>query len=431
MKRLVIIFFIVVNANVFAQTIKTPTNVSISVINNPEMTPSQLAATEAAAAQWISDHNSQAVRLAPASATYNCHNWAWHQSDGGTAVWINQTVGGGANLSNYWTGANASYAATQSNPTLGNKLFYGASSDHSAVATQTYVNGVRQYESKWGAWPRYRHAVGDCPYTFGGLVHYKIPITGQFLKCVSASQGYSTLNISGATYSWSATRSSISGSGYSVTGTGTSAGPETITVQISSPFSGTTVNGIISTWVGPFNTAYTGVTGQIAGCMGQFYQYVATMPGGAAGGYSYTWTKPATYNWQSGTNAPNVWISIPYQGAQGGTMRVDINNGCGWSGLSGITVYPIPCGGGFAASGESAKAYPNPNSQSTLNVSVDKAGTYEVLFFDSSGNEKKRLHVTATEDKLISIDVTDLKKDNYLVRVSGNGTHSTNRVVIE
>jgi hypothetical protein len=425
-----IILLIATSVAAFAQTINTPTNVSIQVWNLSEHSASVLAAMEANAAAWISSHSSQAVWLAPASGRYNCHNWAWHQSDGGTINWIDQTVSGSANLSRYWT-TTPSYVVSQSTPNIANKLFYGASSDHSAVATQTYVSGVRMYESKWGNWPRYRHAVGDCPYPFGGLQHYRIAIAGPFLKCVSSAGAYSTLSISGAGYTWGATRSSISGSGAAVTLTGSSAGPEVVTVAISSPFSGTTVTGRQETWVGPFSTSYTGVTGQMGGCMGQFYQYQAYMPGGAAGGYSYTWTKPATYNWQSGTNAPSVWISIPYQGAQGGTMRVDINNGCGWSGLSGITVYPMPCGGGYYSASSEAKAYPNPNNQSTLNVVVDKPGTYEVLFIDSSGNERKKLTAKADEDKLLLLDISDLNRDNYLVRISGNGLNTMNRIVVE
>lgn len=92
-------------------TIYTPTNVSIEAIILPEFSPIDLATVEAIAADWIDDHNSDAVRVAPASAIYNCHGFAWHHSDGGGALWVNQlTQSSQPNISKYWSGSTSTYS---------------------------------------------------------------------------------------------------------------------------------------------------------------------------------------------------------------------------------------------------------------------------------------------------------------------------------
>ncbi len=67
-------------------TIKTPTNVTVEAIARSEYSAGQLALIESHAADWINDHNSEAERVAPASATYNCHAYAWHVKNGGNNV---------------------------------------------------------------------------------------------------------------------------------------------------------------------------------------------------------------------------------------------------------------------------------------------------------------------------------------------------------
>ena len=183
-------------------TIYTPTNVSIEAIILPEFSPIDLATVEAIAADWIDDHNSDAVRVAPASAIYNCHGFAWHHSDGGGALWVNQlTQSSQPNISKYWSGSTSTYQSTTAQKA--NKIFY-PNGDHSAIAISSTL-----YESKWGAWPRYRHAPTDCPYNASGLQYYHIPVSGDGLIC--SSEGYSTLSISGATYDWDWNRFPLAG----------------------------------------------------------------------------------------------------------------------------------------------------------------------------------------------------------------------------
>lgn len=238
--------------NAFAQydyytSIKTPTNVTIEAIYRVEFSADYLVLVEAEAADWINTYGSNAQRVAPASRTYNCHNFAWHNSDGGNRVWINQfDKYDGANLSKYWSGTSPTYQLTTS--TKGTKAFYPLpdeqNGDHSAKVISSTL-----FESKWGAWPRYQHAPSDCPYNATGLQYYCVPVEGDGVICTS--KDYSAINIPGATYNWSSNNVAISGSGVSVTATKSSDGPGWIKVQISSPYSGTVVNSYKKdVWVG-------------------------------------------------------------------------------------------------------------------------------------------------------------------------------------
>ncbi|MCF8360913.1 MAG: hypothetical protein K9H26_19345 [Prolixibacteraceae bacterium] len=173
-------------------TIKTPTNVTVEAIVYSEYSSGVLAQLEEDAADWIDDHDSDAERVAPASRTYNCHNYAWHNSDGGNRFWVNQyNRYNWPNISKYWSGSSATYQQSSSVST--SKVFY-SNGDHSARVISSNL-----FESKWGAWPRYRHSPTDCPYVSSNLQYYKVLIDGDDIVC--SSETYSTINISGATYS--------------------------------------------------------------------------------------------------------------------------------------------------------------------------------------------------------------------------------------
>lgn len=224
-------------------TVKTPTNVSIVAYDTPEW-DAMLATWEADAAAWISAHYSNAVRLSPASYTYNCHDYAWNYSDGGNPDWINQLDGANPNISKYWSGVTPTYSSTTS--TYGTKVFF-PNGDHSLRASSSNPG---YYESKWGSWPRYRHPLADCPYNSSSPGYYKLNITGGNFLCIYGQDTYNTLNVSGATYSWSAYSLTITGSGYSVTGTASGSGQGQVLVAVTSPYSGTTIHGETPVWIG-------------------------------------------------------------------------------------------------------------------------------------------------------------------------------------
>lgn len=96
--------------------------------------------------------------LGDATLAYNCHAYAWHVSEGGDSVWINDQ-----NQHVYWQ--DGSYIEVPES--LATKVSY--SGDHSAVR----VNNT-EYISKWGAWPLVKHSPTNTPIEYGQYI-YGIP----------------------------------------------------------------------------------------------------------------------------------------------------------------------------------------------------------------------------------------------------------------
>lgn len=100
--------------------------------------------------------------IGEATAEYNCHAYAWYIIDGHPYVWIN-------NPSEFWN--DGSFVLT-TNPVSQARVSY-VNGDHSAVVSS--INGY--VESKWGAYPLFRHALEDCPYyeNSTSIRYYKYP----------------------------------------------------------------------------------------------------------------------------------------------------------------------------------------------------------------------------------------------------------------
>ena len=182
-------------------------------------------------------------------------------------------------------------------------------------------------------------------------------ITGSFIICTS-NKTYSLTSVpSGCTLTWSNSSNLqyVSGQGtnsYVVKAPSASTfGNGTVSVTISSPQSCSSTIRSMNVWVGKFES--TVVTGQAAVCPDTYYTYTANVPGGHSSSYTYYWTYPS--NWLYPSQYQNtLYIKTPMYNPQYGTVRVSINNACGTSGYSGITVYPNPsCGYYFTYS-------PNP-----------------------------------------------------------------------
>ena len=226
-------------------TVYTPTGLSVEALVRYEFNANELAKIEQDAADWINAYNSNAVRIAPASRKYNCHSYAWHYSDGGDNVWINQKTSlNQQNISKYWLGSSQTYVPT--NYIEAQKVFYPYG-DHSAITT----SNPNIFESKWGAWPRYRHAFNDCPYVSNSLQCYKVGINGNPILCNGSNSYYTVVNIPNGSYNWSGIN--VNASGSSSTGTVYSTvnqGGGRVIVSIYSPYSNTTINASKSIWIG-------------------------------------------------------------------------------------------------------------------------------------------------------------------------------------
>lgn len=192
---IIILLFTCLIGNAQTVYLTTPKGSKVYAFERAEMSANDIQRyTNQARSQYP-----QAEVLANASATYNCHSYAWNLSEGGTQVcWLNQDP----DLHLYWD--DGSY--TQTNESEMKKIFY-YNGDHSAIKSATHSG---MYESKWGSLPLMRHAptYGPSDYNMSYRHYYKasdsnIEITGSRFVCPAATNYYSIANLpSGSTVTW-------------------------------------------------------------------------------------------------------------------------------------------------------------------------------------------------------------------------------------
>lgn len=174
-------------------------------------------------------------------------------------------------------------------------------------------------------------------------------------------------------YQWTAPAGwSINGGGntavgnetvYIVAPVGTPAGSYTISVQgsIEKPAPATgdfwySTKRDFSVQIGAFSSSQVTVSGAGMVCNGNSYTYTANVPTGHQNGYTYYWTYPSGWNVQNQT-ANTITFYLPSYNNSYGPVRVQVNNGCGTTPLTGITV--MPCS--YMMSSGDFKIYPNPS----------------------------------------------------------------------
>lgn len=162
------------------------------------------------------------------------------------------------------------------------------------------------------------------------------------------------------------------------------------------------------------------VTGQVAVCPGKDYDYTANVELGHYSSYSYSWTIPSGWTVLE-QSANQIRLRVPSSNPSGGAVRVSVNNGCGGAtGYTGITVYPIYCGGYF-------KLIPNPVSDE-MEVQLNSEGQYQINIFDWNGNEVTRVNIIS--DRYI-LNVQKYPAGVYYLQVVGKGVFETQRFLVE
>lgn len=127
-------------------------------------------------------------------------------------------------------------------------------------------------------------------------------------------------------------------------------------------------------FVGKFQSIF--VEGTAAVCHNSLYVYEAEVPLGHKSAYTYTWSFPSGwYYYSQWSNHIHLQTPILPGNMTYGTVRVNIENGCGDSGYSGITVYPgYGCGGYYMAS-------PNPAGEYTeIDIASEEARILETSY---------------------------------------------------
>jgi len=184
--------------------------------------------------------------------------------------------------------------------------------------------------------------------------------------------------------------------------------------------------GLDDFWVGRFqNTWVSGIPGV---CPNTTYTYTATVPFGNPSSYSYSWTYPS--NWSKISQEHNViklrTPSYPYYG----TVRVSIENDCGWSDPSGITVYPGYCGGYYMASPNPADEYIelNIDKEKISAESISLGSEWVLTMVDNMGVVK---YIDNLWEFPYRINTSKLPGGLYIINLFNNGKMSSVRVIIK
>lgn len=349
------------------------------------------------------------------TSSYNCHNYAWVKSTGGSTFWLN-TPGDDA----FWT--DGSYVSTTySSGTSDVRISYQG--DHTAVTTY----GSNEAISKWGAWGLYRHQITYVPagYLPGnpksyykrntpaiagndvcGGVTFSVPNTppGNSVSWSSSNTGGLSINSS----SGSATRVG-SFEGY-VTLTATFSGscphgPATKLVKVGSPSLIKTINGVVA-----------GTTPVLAGNMYNLSATSNTVGSTTFSYNNYSGTGNMTIDLYS-PSSPNTQMYV-YSSSTSGSRHVRVNatNSCG----SYYEDFVFYIAGGFLMA-----VYPNP-VQNELTIEAQAVETTVeslVLISEQTGQIAKEATVKdlKQDNKLqgdkILLNVADLPRGTYYLQL--------------
>lgn len=360
---------------------------------------------------YVQTYYSEAIVLAPATATYNCHSYAWNMTCGGPTCWVNAgpTQTSDSNISVNWT--DGSYVETTAN--YAEKIYY-YQSDHSAVASTT-VPGM--YESKWGPWPLMRHAPGYGPYeNMNKRRYYRRNVPGSILSgpALLNKEGTTTLTLVSALgtphyYSWS-----CSSNLEIVNSTATS-----VTVLPKSKKAGWIKINIhnkemeFKTWFGP---PELDISGELRVPNGQYARFEAVYAN-AASPTSFEWIlNPTNGNTIYGANTAFLDVAFYNAGDYQLVVRATNAHGVGEYCVRGLTVYNT---NGYSAT----KVYPNPatdvlnvNLQSSSDMQTFSANktTYQIRLFSGKGTLVKQ---TSTSGEEIQLNVSNLPNGYYYLHI--------------
>lgn len=270
-----------------AQTVYTPKGTAVPANSYTEFSPAQIASANSNAAAQFPN----AQRLADASATYNCHAYAWYlsaEAPGSPRYWIN-TPGN----FKYWQDGSYIQICQQEEAA---KIAY-ASDDHSAI----HAPLANKFDSKWGSWPLMRHDPTYTPYNSSALNFYLPTKIMASSLTVSCNTTFSVPPFTGGGYSWrSSSNIALSGTTTaSVTATSAGSGSGWVEVTITSPCSSTAVTSRLDV-----NVGYV-VNGPSILCAGQSATYsVAGLPAGVNPAWSSSNPSYATID-------PNTGVATP------------------------------------------------------------------------------------------------------------------------
>lgn len=227
---------------------------------------------------------------------------------------------------------------------------------------------------------------------------------------------------------------------------GTPAGSYTISVQgsISKPGGGYWYSSKrdFSVQIGAFSQYQVSVSGAGMVCNGNSYTYTANIPTGHQNGYTYDWTYPSGWTKQN-QSANSVTFYLPSSNNTYGPVRVSVNNGCGTTPFTGITVFPCS----YMLSSGDFKIYPNPSSGDLFveyNSENNQLGksfgseaqaqnkpTIAVFKVDIFDRTEKLVRTGKSVENKVYLDTKGLKPGTYFLHIYSGDQVLREQIIIE
>ncbi|MFM7430084.1 MAG: T9SS type A sorting domain-containing protein, partial [Flammeovirgaceae bacterium] len=395
------------------------TNISAYVVYTAPLTQAQINSINASQQSQFPN----VVKLAEPTSSYNCHNYAFVKSEGGSEFWLN-TPGDDA----FWN--DQSYVSTTNTAQANLKVSYQG--DHSAVTTSV----TNQAISKWGAWGLYRHNITDVPSSYlpnSTLTYYrrKPTITGPSLICSSGTFGLQD-QPTGTSISWSS--SFATGLAINAT-TGFSTRQNNFNGQVIITATITSACGNVV-----FTKNVTVGTPTPAGIIGPDYDLCRDRGSPyVIGTYSIDNPLPAvTYQWQVVTSSGQIspagsGISTDLSGARYPlgchTIRVRSNSCSTFSPWYESTFCVIDCA--LRSFNNSQALYPNPASDEVIVILGSDSLESQVHSVELVNNYQEVVYKKTTEKSQITIPVSKLPEGTYFLSIQNKEGILQRRVLIK
>lgn len=382
-----------------------------------------------------------------ATDSYNCHAYAWHVSQSGDEVWINNIITEVNNVNNYWL--DGSYVKLASQPSAsGAKVFYGSNNypyyedDHSAVTT----SNSSVFISKMGCGVLCSYYKNSTAYDFSDLSYYeKFKVyDGPRYICSGSNATFTAPDYVNCTFNWTYDTNSlnqVSGQGtknFTVTPKSSSVAGQgwvQLTLTVNAP-----VNKTFSTtkyfWINmphPEDLSYSiytsGGTPVSYMCANTHYHIYLTNNSGCSLS-NYTWSVPSA--WSTNYTWSNM-ISVYTNSTPGGMVEVYATTCCGvYTKVKIGYLGSGYCGGYYAMSFS-----PNPSTgETTLTIETtsedvvfDENAEWEVEIFDQMQVLKEQ--TTKLKGKENKINTAGWKTGIYLVRLKYKDEYLQGKLVVK
>lgn len=420
MKKYIIFFIIFVGITyINAQTTPNGTDISTYIVNYPPLTPAEIAWVHS----QIDSLYPNVIKVDEPTSDYNCHNYAFVKSEGGSEFWL-KTPGD----DQFWL--DGSFLRVNNIGTENIKISYHG--DHSAVMTNNSSKAI----SKWGKWGLYEHLINDVPsiYLPGSSKEYyfrssDMSMTGDITLCTS-NKTYSIVGFpsgSGLTVSWSVSPTSLfsidNGSGTSFTtkaSSSSSSGEGTITATITD-IDGNENDYTKTVWVGkpnglPAPPVFMFSPSPTEACIDE----TSSMTTGPNLSYDqyFTWDFGSWGSYVSGYSGVDnklVDFYFDHSTPSSNTIKVSKQNSCGTGPQRSGSFTVIDCYSYFVVS-------PNP-ANNFVNVSVDELKNqngdtkiYAIDVYDRfRGKQISKTYSTGTIED--NIDLSNLITGIYTISI--------------